>query len=180
MFTFLVVTFLAKMIASGVISALDSSHISGEELVLSNIHWCSYQGVDLLMRAENWIFITVWEVLTLCLAVWIAARHFRELPSTGSVGDCFTVLIKTHMLYFVAFTAVSGLNLGLLSQSISESTSVGAEMYLGILRVFSFVQMFLLGPRLIIGVREYHDTLVANSNEGIGLQLLSRSAQCLN
>lgn len=42
-------------------------------------------------------------------------------------------------------------------------------MYLGILRVFSFVQMFLLGPRLIIGVREYHDTLVANSNEGIGI-----------
>ncbi|KAG1790890.1 uncharacterized protein HD556DRAFT_1387836 [Suillus plorans] len=170
MFTFLVLTFLAKTIASGLISVLDSGHISGEELVLSNIHWCSYQGVDLLMRAENWIFFTAWEVLTLCLAVWIAARHFRELPSTGSVvGDCFTVLIKTHMLYFAAFTAISGLNLGLLSQSISESTSVGAEMYLGILRVFSFVQMFLLGPRLIIGVREYHDALVANSNEGIGV-----------
>lgn len=55
------------------------------------------------MRAENWIIITAWEVLTLCLAVWIAARHFRELQSTGSVvGDCFTVLIKTHMLYFAA------------------------------------------------------------------------------
>lgn len=32
MFTFLVLTFLAKTIASGVISVLDSGHISGGEL----------------------------------------------------------------------------------------------------------------------------------------------------
>ncbi|KAG1736799.1 hypothetical protein EDB19DRAFT_1910132 [Suillus lakei] len=171
-FTFLVVAFLAKTVPCGVISAMDSGDISGEELVLSSIHLCSYEGANPLMRAENWILITVWEVLTLCLAIWIAARHFRELqyPSTGSVvGDCFTVLIKTHVLYFAAFTAVSAFNLSFLSQSISESTSVGAEMYLGILRVFSFVQMFVLGPRLIIGVREYHATVVANSDEGTGI-----------
>jgi hypothetical protein len=42
-------------------------------------------------------------------------------------------------------------------------------MYLGVLRVFSFVQMFVLGPRLIIGVREYHATLVASSNEGTSI-----------
>jgi hypothetical protein len=28
------------------------------------------------------------------------------------------------------------------------------------------VQMFVLGPRLILGVREYHAKLVANSDEG--------------
>lgn len=169
MFAFLIVTFLAKTIPCGVISAVDSSYVSGEEFVLFNIHLCNYEGVNLITRAQNWILITAWEVLILCLAVWIAARHFRELqrPSTGSVvGDCFTVLIKTHVLYFAAFTAVSGFNLGLLSQNISESISVGAEMYLGVLRVFSFVQMFVLGPRLIIGVREYHATLVANSDDG--------------
>lgn len=168
-FTFLVVTFVVKTIPCVVISAVDSSHVSGAELVLSNIHLCSYEGVNLLMRAENWILITAWEILILCLAVWIAARHFRELqyPSTGSaIGDCFTVLIKTHVLYFAAFTVVSGFNLGLLSQNISESISVGAETYLGILRVFSLAQTFLLGPRLIIGVREYHTMLVANSDEG--------------
>lgn len=72
---------------------------------MSNTHMCIYEGVNLLTRAQNWILITAWEVLILCLAVWIAVRHFRELqhPSTGSVvGDCFTVLIKTHVLYFAA------------------------------------------------------------------------------
>jgi hypothetical protein len=48
---------------------------------------------------------TVWEVLALCLSVWIAVKHFRDLRrldlSTGSIiGDCFRVLIKSHVLYF--------------------------------------------------------------------------------
>jgi hypothetical protein len=45
-----------------------------------------------------------WEVLTLCLAVWMAVKHFREKqwPSTGwAVMDCFTILIKTHVFYFL-------------------------------------------------------------------------------
>lgn len=50
---------------------------------------------------------------------------------------------------------------------------MGAEMYLGVLRVFSFVQMFVLGPRLIIGVREYHATLVASSNEGTSITTIA-------
>jgi hypothetical protein len=52
----------------------------------------------------TWILGSVWEVLTLCLAVWIAIKHFRELRqhSTGGIiGDCFTVLMKTHVSYFV-------------------------------------------------------------------------------
>jgi hypothetical protein len=31
-------------------------------------------------------------------------------------------------------------------------------------QIFPVVQMFVLGPRLILGVREYHAELVANSN----------------
>jgi len=31
------------------------------------------------------------------------------------------------------------------------------------------VQMFVLGPRLILGVREYHAKLVAKSDEGDGM-----------
>ncbi|KAG2352565.1 hypothetical protein BDR07DRAFT_834992 [Suillus spraguei] len=53
-----------------------------------------------------WILYTVWEFLALCLAVWIAVKHFRELrrPSTeGTIGDCFMVLMKSHVLYFVSF-----------------------------------------------------------------------------
>jgi hypothetical protein len=46
---------------------------------------------------------TVWEVLALFLAVRITVKHFRELrqhSAGGIIGDCFTVLMKTHVIYF--------------------------------------------------------------------------------
>jgi hypothetical protein len=45
----------------------------------------------------------VWEVLALSLAVWIAVQHFHELRRHavgGFIGDCFTVLMKSHVVYF--------------------------------------------------------------------------------
>jgi hypothetical protein len=36
--------------------------------------------------------------------------------------------------------------------------------------------MFVLGPRLILSVREYNAKLVADPSADIGLQILSRSA----
>jgi hypothetical protein len=56
-----------------------------------------------ILSSITWMLSTVWEVLTLCLAVWIAVKHLRELRQHspgGIVDDCFTVLIKTHMFYF--------------------------------------------------------------------------------
>ncbi|KAG1748919.1 uncharacterized protein EDB91DRAFT_822471 [Suillus paluster] len=176
MLIFLVVIFLAKTITCGVISAMNSSRISGEELVLSGIHMCNYNEDNEFLSAENLLVVAAWEVLTLCLAVWIAVKHFRELqrPWTGStIGDCFTVLIKTHIFYFAAFTVVSCFIFGLLSHGILKPTSVGAEMYLGVLRIFSFVQLFVLGPRLIIGVREYHATFMANFDAGTGMATIA-------
>jgi hypothetical protein len=44
-----------------------------------------------------------WETLALSLAVWIAIKHFRELQRTSTgwaVGDCFTILMQTHVFYF--------------------------------------------------------------------------------
>jgi hypothetical protein len=38
-------------------------------------------------------------------------------------------------------------------------------MFFGFLSIAQVVQMFILGPRLILGVREYHAKLVANSDE---------------
>jgi hypothetical protein len=67
---------------------------------------CNYEigGNDgLILIQSTWILGTTWEILALCLALWIAVKHFRELqrPSTGwAVGDCFTVLIETHVFYF--------------------------------------------------------------------------------
>jgi hypothetical protein len=80
-----------------------------EEYVLSGAHMCSYeyQGDVLVLWFELiWALTTTWEILALCLAVWIAVKHFRELqgPSTRwTVGDTFTVLVKTHVFYFARF-----------------------------------------------------------------------------
>jgi hypothetical protein len=75
-----------------------------EELILSGMHICVFSE-NLLLISMVWMLNTVWEVLALCLSVWIAMKHFRELrrlgPSTGStIGDCFRVLIRSHVLYF--------------------------------------------------------------------------------
>ncbi|KAG1740457.1 uncharacterized protein EDB91DRAFT_1347029 [Suillus paluster] len=159
---FLVVIFLALTIASTVIVVKQSSYISGEELVLSGTYQCIYQGSNRVQAAETWILGTIWEVLALCLAVWIVVKHFRELPRSSTrrtVGDCFTVLIKSHVVYFACFAAVSCFNLGSSSPAILDSSSVGTDIYYGALQIFSLVQMFVLGPRLILSVREYHAKL---------------------
>ncbi|KAG1722576.1 hypothetical protein EDB19DRAFT_396492 [Suillus lakei] len=105
--TFLIVIFLAVNIAYVVITAIGSKHIVGEELILSGtyVHASNYEGDVVPLSTTIWVLNTVWEVLALCFLVWTAVKHFRNLrqlgPSTGStIGDCFTVLIKSHMLYF--------------------------------------------------------------------------------
>ncbi|KAG2348147.1 hypothetical protein BDR05DRAFT_957795 [Suillus weaverae] len=123
---FLVIIFLAVNIACGVITAIGLQYLIGEELILSGTYMCNYgfeADVQLLI-SMIWMLNTVWEVIALCLSVWIAVKHFRELrrlgPSTGStIGDCFRVLIKSHVLYFASFVGVSCLQLGLLSPVIT-------------------------------------------------------------
>ena len=44
-----------------------------------------------------------------------------------------------------------------------------ADALTGTKILVQFVQMFVLGPRLILGVREHHANLVANSDEGISM-----------
>jgi hypothetical protein len=124
MLVFLVITFLAVNIACVVLSAIALKYVvagkfylltcgtqligqTPEELVLSGMHMCgyNYDGDSSLLFSMTWILTTGWEVLALCLSVWIAVKHFRELrrlgPSTGSmIGDCFRVLIQSHVLYF--------------------------------------------------------------------------------
>jgi hypothetical protein len=39
----------------------------------------------------------------------------------------------------------------------------------GVRSFIQVVQVTLLGPRLILGVREYHAKLVAESDEGVGI-----------
>ena len=51
---------------------------------------------------------------------------------------------------------------------INNFTPLSVE-YGGFLQITQTVQMFVLGPRLILGVREYHARLVARSDEGTGI-----------
>jgi hypothetical protein len=124
MLIFLLIIFLSVNIACGVLFAIGLKYVvagkfylltcgtqligqTPEELILSGIHIRSYdyEGDDQLLMSMVWVLTTVWEVLALCFSVWIAVKHFRGLrrigPSTGSIiGDCFRVLIQSHVLYF--------------------------------------------------------------------------------
>jgi len=46
---------------------------------------------------------------------------------------------------------------------------VGSETFSSFLQIATVVQSFVLGSGLILGVREYHARLVADSDEGIGM-----------
>jgi hypothetical protein len=50
---------------------------------------------------------------------------------------------------------------------------VGAQIYYGVLQVAILVQMFVLGPRLILSIREHHAELVDNSDAGIGMSTIA-------
>ncbi|KAG1800055.1 hypothetical protein EV424DRAFT_1559390 [Suillus variegatus] len=113
------------------------------------------------------------------VSVWIAVKHFRELrrlgPSTGpTIGDCFRVLVQSHILYFassahVSFVGVSCLQLVYLSPEIANSNSIVVSILGGAVQILLVVQIFVLGPRLILSVREYHARLVAYSDPETGM-----------
>ncbi|KAG2086536.1 uncharacterized protein F5147DRAFT_76854 [Suillus discolor] len=183
MLILLVIIFLTVTITCGVVITIALEHIVGEELILSGTYMCEYEseGDDVqLLFLTYWILYTVWEVLALCLSVWIAVKYFRDLrrlgPSTGSTaGDCFRVLIKAHMLYFASFVGVSLFQLTSISQSLVKSVLNGA------VQISSVVQVFVLGPRLILSIREHHAKLVAsfdteNSINSIAFQEISTSS----
>ncbi|KAG2075467.1 hypothetical protein BDR04DRAFT_1115004 [Suillus decipiens] len=178
--TILVIVFLAVNIACEVIVAvgLKGTRAIGEELILSGIYLCNYgYGGDIqLLFSMVWILNTIWEILALCFSVWIAVKHFRGLrrlgPWTGStVRDCLRGLIKSHALYFAgavhtSFACVSSLQ---LYPKPSNSYSIGAQILYGALQILLVVQMFLLGPSLILSVREYHVELMAGSDTETGM-----------
>ncbi|KAG2040665.1 hypothetical protein BDR03DRAFT_97821 [Suillus americanus] len=171
MLLFLVVIFLAVNIACGVIVAILLRHIVAEEMILFGTYICEYSYEEDIQLLDSivWTLNTVWEALALCLSIWIAVKHFRGLqrlgPSTGStIGDCFRVLIKSHLLYFACFLCVSCLQLGYLTPDLLNSNFMAVFILGSALQNLFHVQMFVLGPRLILSVRDYHAKLVAESD----------------
>ncbi|KAG2137021.1 hypothetical protein DEU56DRAFT_901465 [Suillus clintonianus] len=168
---FLAVLLLVSTIATGVVTVIGNLGYSGEEAVLSGYYVCLYSlGTDGIYLNDDMIIPTViWEILTVFLAVWIAIKHLRELRQSqrgSTIGDCFTVLMQSHMLYFLAFVFLACFTLGQLSPNITFSNGLGADVYVGILCIAQGFQMCVLGPRLILSVREYNAKLVARSDGG--------------
>ncbi|KAG1758288.1 hypothetical protein EDD22DRAFT_972259 [Suillus occidentalis] len=185
MLIFLVIIFLSVNISCVVLAAVGVKYIVPEELILSGMHMCGYgyEGDVKLLISMVWMLNTVWEVLALCLSVWIAVKHYRGLrrlgQSTGSTnGDCFRVLIQSHVLYFASFAGVSCFQFLHLSPAILNSTSIGVLTLDGTLNGLSVVQMFVLGPRLILSVREYHAKLVADSDADTSMKSIVFQEQC--
>ncbi|KAG1744062.1 uncharacterized protein EDB91DRAFT_1246941 [Suillus paluster] len=169
-FIFLVVIFLAANIANGVITVIIMRYISAEVLILWGTYHCNINiegDAHWLLTSIIWIIATVWEILALCLAVWIAVKHFRELrrQSTGGIlADCFTVLMKTHVVYFASVVIVSCFQFCCMFSPILADYSTSGQIYIGVIEILKPVPMFVLGPRLILGIREYHAKLVADSD----------------
>ncbi|KAG1761038.1 hypothetical protein EDD22DRAFT_35510 [Suillus occidentalis] len=171
MLIFLVIIFLAVNIACVVLGAIALKYIAAEELIFSGMHMCGYgyEGDAQFLASMVWMLNSVWEVLALCLSVRIAVKHFRDLrrlgPMSGStIGDCFRVLTQSHVLYFASFAGVSCVELINLSPAFLTSNSIGILILDSALNVLLVVQMFVLGPRLILSVRKYHAKLVAGSD----------------
>ncbi|KAG2055314.1 hypothetical protein BDR06DRAFT_954074 [Suillus hirtellus] len=162
MLVFLVVIFLAIRIANAVMAAMSMIHISVEEVVLSGTYGCKVDYVEntVLLYTITWALAIGLELLLLGLTLWIAVKHLCELrrhSTRGVIGDCFTVLVKTHLCYFASFVVVSCFYVGFSSPTLSGNlSSVETEFYLGVAQIFHFAQLFVLGPRLILSVRGHH------------------------
>ncbi|KAG2346162.1 hypothetical protein BDR05DRAFT_1057796 [Suillus weaverae] len=167
---FLVVVLLASTITSGIITVVANIGASAEDYATCILNKIDIVQIDL--GYESLISTTIWEILAFVLAVWIVTKHLRELrqfPTGSTIGDCFTALTQSHAFYFAAFAVVACFNLGSLSRNIMFSSSVGSALYSAILQIAQVLQMFVLGPRLILSIREFHAKLVARSDEGTGM-----------
>ncbi|KAG2370311.1 hypothetical protein BDR07DRAFT_11073 [Suillus spraguei] len=156
MLIFLIVVFSAITIACTVITVILHKNIVGEAVIFSGNHHCKFdfQGHDQLLILKTWILGIVWETVTLCLAVWVTVKHFRR-PSTGLItGDWFVVLMRAHILYFASFIVTSSLHLHHFFKVIKMSSTLGNQFYCCTVTYFGLMQLFVLGPRLILGVRE--------------------------
>lgn len=171
----LVVIFLALSTINGTIAGIVTKNSSAVVLILSGNYVCSpsFDGNGVLLVDITWVIGIAWEILVLSLAIWVAVKHLRELRQTSSGGileDCFTVLIKTHVVYFTSFVAVSCFEIGYLSPALSaDPFSLNTQLFLGFSQIFTLVQMVVLGPRLILSVREFNATLVADSDAGTAM-----------
>jgi hypothetical protein len=173
---FLIVIFLAFNIFDGVVVVMTTMHTSAEELILSGTYQCLIGSAE-----ENQVLNYIpsilgfaWDVLALCHTVWMAVKHFHELRQHSAgriVGNCFTMLIKTHIVYFASMVVVSCFTF-IVTFSM-DALSLESHIDAGLLQILEVLQMFVLGPRLILSIREYHAKLVADSDVATGVTTIA-------
>ncbi|KAG2032791.1 hypothetical protein BDR03DRAFT_736329 [Suillus americanus] len=171
---FLAVTLLACTITSGVMVVIGNLTVSAQEADFSGYYICM-DSMDMYMTNltyESVISTAVWEILALFLTVWIVMKHFRQ-SRTGSAIERFKMLTQSHVLYFLAFAAMAFLRIGSVSLNIMNSFSMGSNVFSGIWAIAEVLQLFVLGPRLILSIREYHAKLLARSDRGIAMTSIS-------
>jgi len=54
-----------------------------------------------------------------------------------------------------------------------NSNSTAAQILFYIIPIAEAVQMFVLGPRLVLSIRDYHAKLVTNSDEGTAMTTIA-------
>ncbi|KAG2048636.1 hypothetical protein BDR06DRAFT_1024308 [Suillus hirtellus] len=151
MLIFLVIVLLASTVAACIMSVIAKIGISAEEVILSGYHMCLWSSRDpdqVELDDEILVSTVIWEIPAFVLAVWVVIKHFRErrqFPTGSTIGGFFTVLIQSHTFYFVAL--------------------LEARLTVYIYHVPIELQMFVLGPRLILSIREYHSKLLAGPDE---------------
>ncbi|KAG1862302.1 hypothetical protein F4604DRAFT_1070533 [Suillus subluteus] len=171
---FLVVTLLACTITSGVMVVMGNLTVSSQEADFSGYYIC-IDSMDMYMTNltyESVISTAVWEILALFLTVWIVIKHFRQSPTGSAIGR-FKMLTQTHVFYFLAFAAMASLRIGSVSLNIMNSLSMGSDIFSGIWSIAEVLQLFVLGPHLILSIRTYHAKLVARSDGGIAMTSIS-------
>ncbi|KAG1779127.1 hypothetical protein EV702DRAFT_1277532 [Suillus placidus] len=175
MLMILVVIFVPVQVTCGVMVAIAAIHTPGEEYILSGTYQCTYdwEGNARTLDCMAWALNTMWEALALCLALWVAVKHFRglrRLSNLSTIDDLFPVLMKTHAAYFVSFAAVSCFQLVYDSSTINESAM---GYVFAVIQSLWSLQLFVLGPRLILSIREYHAKLIADSNGETSISMIA-------
>ncbi|KAG1733378.1 uncharacterized protein EDB91DRAFT_1348835 [Suillus paluster] len=166
--TGLIIIFIPFTLSEAIMGGLGAKPIRlsiSEEFVLFGTYECISLTRSRLVD-ETWILGTTWELLTFLLAMWIFVKHLLELRKTTpdwGIEDCFSVLMKNHALYFFAFLLTCSMNLSNLYPGI-ENNPTGYIIHEGFLQLFTTIQQFILGPRLVISMRRYHAQLVSDSD----------------
>ncbi|KAG2032812.1 hypothetical protein BDR03DRAFT_739248 [Suillus americanus] len=178
---FLIVTLLACTITSGVLMVIGTRGVSTQETTLSagyNICIIKFDTSTINLDYESLLSTAAWEILALSLAVWIVIPQLRQSLTgstirSGGFEGCYRILIESHAFYFLAFAAVACFQLGALSPNITNSLSDGSAIYFGVWSIADALQMFVLGPRLILSVRQYPHTKEARAGGETGLTYMA-------